>query len=220
MSDRFNSSKMWDELLQDKNYLSDFNKLVVMRCDFAKKFVLKHKEIKCVLNIGSGQGYLEKMFDTYLKRLNWLSMDISIEGLKRLKKFSPKLLFGYAHAIPLKPQSIDCCVCMEVLEHIPKDKLSNVLLEIKRVLRINSYLIVSVPIYEPISLVNHPVGHMRKYVPKEIRLELESSGFDIIKEDYFFAFKNFYSVKSFVSKLFRLRRPSVLIYICKKIQKT
>jgi len=213
---RLNSSKKWEKLLKDKSFLNDFNYSVRRRCGYAISEIDKHN-ISKLLNIGSGQGYLEELFfSRKRKNISWTSLDITEYGLNRLKKYPINTVIGFAHDLPFDQNYFDCCVCMEVLEHIPKDMVGKVYTEIKRVLNNNGNLIISVPVFEPVSLINHPVGHVRKYTPREIVSELLSNGFTIEKSRIIFPFdKNIY-FKDLISKTFSLRRPSIIFISCRK----
>jgi len=212
----YNTSNSWDTLLSNKGYLSDINNSVLARVREATSFIKEHN-FESVINVGSGQGYLESFLGNVLKRINWVSIDISHVGLKNLGNFPVSRVFGYAHSLPFRSFSFDCCVCMEVIEHIPKKNANLTYLELKRILKRNGFLLITVPVFEPVTLIDHPVGHLRKFVPKEVVRELKAAGFSIVDTRKFFAFSSLYGVKSFVAEAFGLRRPSVYLLVCKKV---
>src|SRR5208282_5857715 len=97
-----------------------------------------------------------------------VSLDIAIQPV------IPNLINADAALLPFKEGSFDAVVCMEVLEHLFHDFMA--LQEIRRVLRDDGVLVLSVPFY-------HDTGeyHVRVHTPKTIRRLLEGSGFGIVE---------------------------------------
>lgn len=215
MNNKYNSRSDWDKLLSSKKYLSDFSLSAKIRSETALE-IIKHLNVENIVNIGSGQGYLERMAGNLLDRIVWICVDISLSGLKNLGNLNVYRILGYAHSLPLKSKSMDCCVCMEVLEHVSKNDVCLVYKELRRVLRSGGYLIVSVPVYEPESLTDHPVGHQRKYVPAEIKKELISGGFKVVETFHIYAFRSMYWFKRKLCELLKVRRPSIIFLVCRK----
>jgi len=150
-----------------------------------------------VLEIGIGSGFVSR----YLKehKLNVTTLDISHDLYPNVA--------GSVLAIPFNDESFDVVSCCEVLEHLPYNKFSNALKEIRRVSQ--KYVVLSLPdvttVYrvhieppriKPIKiLVNHPfhrpVDHVfdgehyweigkKGYSRKQIELDITNSGFSII----------------------------------------
>lgn len=208
-----NSEKFWDLLLTNSKYVDDENNTVLERISEIYKSV---KNSNNVLNIGSGQGYFEKHYLYRLNTRNYTDFDISYEGLKKLKKYTSLLTQGSIISLPFKENAFDAVICTEVLEHLTKDDVKKAYQQIHHILDINGYAIFSVPIYEPVSLSNHPVGHKRKYVPNEFLKEISENGFNIVSYKYFYAFRKNRKIFTFLSSILRLRRPSIILVLCKK----
>lgn len=217
MSKNSNTPQIWDKLLSNNKYLYDFGESTKIRILVAYGWWKNQKKI---INLGSGQGFLEKKFLKYIqsRMVEWTSVDISTEGLQRIKKMSNQIVCINADVRNLRVinNKFDLVYCMEVLEHLTKVDVSKAYREILRVSSENSKFVFSVPIYEPIALVSHPVGHNRKYTPRLFKDELIENGFVIVDEIPVYAFNSLYWIKSTFSKFFGLRRPSVMMFLCKK----
>lgn len=207
-----NSPSLWNNLLQDDAYLRDQNLLVKDRINKAFSWLSGRR----ILNIGTGQGYFEKSYILKVKNDLYVGIDISTEGLKNLKEIITNRVNASITSLPFKNESFDLLICMEVLEHLPKSSINLVFNEMKRILTEQGKMIISVPIYEPVSLVDHPVGHMRKYTIKEIMAELKDSDIKIISSYEIYAFNRFRFILSLISRIFSFRRPSVVILLCQK----
>lgn len=212
-----NSPNDWDNLLGSAEYLSDCGVITKKRVSCAKKWTTGYQQY---LNIGSGQGFIEKVFSSDIKNeiVNWTALDISSTGLKKIKLSFPKVncVKGSILKLPFPDSIFEVVICMEVIEHINKEDAIRAYSEMRRVGINNSMYLVSVPIFEPTSLINHPVGHNRKYTPSVISRELLDNGFRIIKSNYLYAFQSGYLLKSTISKYLNTRRPSVVMFLCQK----
>jgi SAM-dependent methyltransferase len=147
-------------------------------------------EDKVVIDIGAGANPIT----TGIRANKIITMDI-------LAKNQPTIVMDLTKKIPLKDKSVDIVVAGEILEHIYHSK--KFLKEIRRVLKDNGYLIISVPnivslkyriaflfgkipshaargdtFYED----NRYWGHIRDYNFKELEQLLVSTGFKIIKK--------------------------------------
>ena len=106
----------------------------------------KVKPGQCILDIGCGSG--EFLFKLKNKFINLYGQDTSssaIEWAKQKNKDFKNILFFEGELKNCKFEDIffDCCLCLDVLEHV-EDPMS-VLVEIKRVLKKDGQLIVSMP---------------------------------------------------------------------------
>ncbi|MBU0978121.1 MAG: class I SAM-dependent methyltransferase, partial [Nanoarchaeota archaeon] len=110
------------------------------------------------------------------------SIDIDKDNLDRAREILPELNFLYANAqkkLPFENREFDVVVMTEVLEHLKDERL--ILKEIRRVLKKNGALVLSVPkrrwfnIFSPITHVQH----IREYCEKRIIQTLEKNGFSV-----------------------------------------
>jgi ubiquinone/menaquinone biosynthesis C-methylase UbiE len=110
-------------------------------------FVINQLDIKgmTVLDIASGEGYGSKILSQYADHV--YGVDISTEAVEYAKEKyqSPNLQFiqGSADKIPLGDNSTDVVVSFETIEH--HDKHTEMINEIKRVLKSDGILIISSP---------------------------------------------------------------------------
>jgi 2-polyprenyl-3-methyl-5-hydroxy-6-metoxy-1,4-benzoquinol methylase len=213
---RQNSALFWDTLLNSAGYLSDTSMFVLDRVGYTLKWL---KPYGTYLNIGSGQGYIEEAYRVHIMggHVDWTALDISEIGLRRIKSlYKVKTVKASVTKIPISLGKFDNVICMEVLEHIPKNIINSVYQNIYRLLSDNGYLVISVPVFETVPLKNHSVGHLRKYTPDLIKSEIIANKFRIINEKHLYAFNDYYLIKSVLAGLSNTRRPNIAIYLCTK----
>lgn len=149
-----------------------------------------------VLDAGCGEG--RHSIKAYKEaQCTVCSLDINQKNAVRTKYFLYLLdeenknhgkwlsLRGNILSMPFPDASFDKIICSEVLEHIPDDQQA--VGEIKRILKNDGILAVSVPTYFSETIYwtmsrqyrNQPGGHVRKYRLKQLRLILEKNGFNI-----------------------------------------
>lgn len=94
-----------------------------------------------VLEVGCGTGKLT----SYLTKVSDLAIgcDISHPRLSIAKERAANILAGSGTDLPIKSQSIDVVICIEVIEHVPKGK--RLLKEIHRVLKSDGVLYLKTP---------------------------------------------------------------------------
>ncbi len=78
---------------------------------------------RCTLEVGIGNGFVSR----YLKQFG-----LSIITLDVCKDLNPDFI-GSVTNMPFKDDQFEACLCYEVLEHLPYEKLPNALLEINRI---------------------------------------------------------------------------------------
>ena len=78
----------------------------------------KNASIPRVLNIGVGNGYLEKK----MQKLGWkvFSLDPDEKTIKRLVDIGIQAEQGYIEKMPFEASSVDFVVASEVLEHLDR----------------------------------------------------------------------------------------------------
>jgi len=103
---------------------------------------LKNKK---VLDIASGEGYGSNILSRYAQSV--IGVDLSNEAVvhakNKYKCDNLQYIQGDAAKIPLEDESVDVVVSFETIEH--HDKHTEMLVEIKRVLKSNGVLIMSSP---------------------------------------------------------------------------
>lgn len=213
-----NNRAFWDTILEGNQHKLKGSRTVRDRIHTAYQFL---KPEGSVLNIGSGQGFLElKALESIeSKEYVWHACDISEKGIEGIKRISNKIDARTCDIrnLPYQDNQFNQIVCMEVLEHLHKSQVMTAYSEMKRVIKDKgSRFIFSVPVYEPRSLTTHPVGHLRKYTPASFITELEENGFVVSQKAYTFAFNSLYPLKKYISTKLDLRRPNVIICQCKK----
>lgn len=140
-----------------------------------------------ILDIGGHEGTLNK----FLRYSYYVCVDISTTALKKGRGFR---VLADAYHLPFKQKVFSGVYCLELLEHLffPRKCLR----EIKRVLRTDGYLVVSVPNFsEPYNrilvLLGRPpahigcderFAHIRVFTPRTIKEILTEEGFVIKKQ--------------------------------------
>ena len=106
---------------------------------------------------------------------------------------------------------------MEILEHLKASKTFKAFREIKRIMKSNGRLIISVPVFENYTVKYNPNKHMRSYTPALIKSELKLAGLSVLKEKHLYAFKNLYWIKDrIIRKIFKNKwKPNVIILLAK-----
>jgi ubiquinone/menaquinone biosynthesis C-methylase UbiE len=100
---------------------------------------------KIVLDIACGEGYGSNLMSDNAAHVYGVDIDNIIiqEAKLKYKKENLEFINGSATEIPVEDNSIDIVVSFETLEH--HDKHHEMMLEIKRVLKVNGILIISTP---------------------------------------------------------------------------
>ncbi len=140
---------------------------------------------KVLLDIGCGTGITIrkiKGFDVMI------GVDVSKEALNYAKGRNCKnLICGSVYTLPLRSNSADCLLMLDVLEHLSEEKAA--LLEVHRVCKEGGEITVTVPAYQFLwSGEDEVSNHKRRYVKLELRRLIESSRFKIQKLSYFNCF--------------------------------
>ena len=204
-----NTPTFWDKKLfkESRRY---FDPMTQDRIDYAVKLV--PAIVGEVLDIGVGQGYFTKKLKIKVPSAKIVGVDISLEGLKKIKNVIPGNYFvASVLSLPFKKQ-FDVISIFEVLEHIPYNHIFNVLGQIKDLLRNKGTLLASVPINENYTSRNNPNGHLRRYSKELFIAELKLAGFKVIRYKQFFAFSNLYNLKKLLAKLLPNRwKPNLIV---------
>ena len=135
-----------------------------------------HSRQLMLLDIGCGTGQLMEE----LKKFGTVyGVDISRDALSFCKK---RGLTNLSQAtlgktkLPFKDKTFDAVFCLDVLEHI--DEWEKSLLELKRVLKPQGFLIVTVPAYQFFfSYWDKMLGHKRRYTKQLLIQQTAQAGF-------------------------------------------
>ena len=111
-----------------------------IREEITEKVVRGYKKKGILLSIGCGIGEYE---DLFRGEYALLGTDLSLNALKVAKEYCKECQYFQANAesLPLKDQSIDILLCIDMIEHVLDDKA--VLKEISRVLKKDGILILT-----------------------------------------------------------------------------
>lgn len=108
------------------------------------------------------------------------------------------MVTGSGYELPFQDDSFDMVALFDVIEHIPDDH--RVLSEVRRVLKPNGQVFISVPAYQFMFSQNDRVAHhLRRYTATRLNQVLETAGLHSKKTTYFNTF------------LFPLILPAVMV---------
>lgn len=133
-----------------------------------------------ILNIGIGNGYLEKT--AKLKGWDVCSLDPDKQAVDQLRVTGIDARHGSIEAMPFDSLSFDFVIASEVLEHLTDEQLQRGLQEVSRVLNIPGFFLGTVPYKEDLSRqivfcprcgeAFHRWGHQRAFDEKVLKVVL------------------------------------------------
>ncbi len=137
-----------------------------------------------ILDLGCGEGItLEKILRRFPDR-NVLGIDPGEEKIRICQEHHLPVRRGSAYALEFEDDSWDCCLFLEVIEHLPEPQKA--LGEIRRVLRKGGLLLLLFPhdwLFKAARLsflkfreAFAPSGHVRQWSPAEMERELGKAG--------------------------------------------
>lgn len=152
-------------------------------CSQFLRTVWKGKKLK-ILDIGCGTGGNMKAFEKFGEVHG---VDISPDAIAFCKKRELKhVRIGSAYRTKYPSSSFDVVTMLDVLEHVDDKKA---LSEVKRILRPNGILILTVPAYKLLwSRWDEALHHKRRYSKDEIISLLQSKDFAVCKCSYLYSF--------------------------------
>ncbi len=206
------SKKNFEIDTSKEKYPMAWNKLNIIA-----KWIKGNKKIKKILNIGFGSCNLEKLLQIDQSNYEWHGIDIAKESVSEANKRFHNATFTCLKSdnIHYSNNYFDCVIASEVLEHISPSGIFRTLREVNRITKKGGIFIASVPLNE--NLENYlkiginPINHVRKYTLEILRTELLISGFKTNKKKYLYAYHNYYSLKSFLSKILNYGHTNNLI---------
>jgi len=145
-------------------------------------------EEKKIVDVGCGEGItMEKLVGQFPDR-RITGIDSSPENVEVCREHRLPVRIGNAYELDFEEGSIDCCLFMEVIEHLTEPLKA--LGEIHRVMRREGLLLLVFPNDLPFKIArlaclkfkeaHTPSGHVKQWTPKEMRKAVESAGFTII----------------------------------------
>ena len=236
-------SKLFEQYSDRINSLdsSHNEKIHFFHCYYTKYFkkslhCLNDKQIN-ILDIGCNRGYLLKvLFDDGFKNLN--GIDLSNSDLEIAKINIPKAKLSNSDAfeyLKSHQNSFDIIIIKAVLEHIPKNQISDLILLMKNSLKSNGKLIIDVPnmdwffaYHERYMDFTHECGFTKESLAQVVNMHF--SNFSIFTADNIFL-KGFlknarkYIVRKCIQKFFIWADPHcgsmtlwdrTLISVCEK----
>lgn len=172
-----------------KNILEErpTDKFVVTQIAAIKNIDVKDINGKNVLDIGCGHGWFELYaMSKGIEKIT--GIEITEKDLSTAKKhiIDNRVSFkvGSAIKLPFEDSSFDTVVCIEVLEHIPRNMELKMFSEINRVLRKNGILYLSTPYSSLISIIFDPAWWLmehRHYSKKSLILFGEKNKFKVLR---------------------------------------
>ncbi len=165
-----NQEKIWEAFQNDES-LVDLGFPARRRFKFLAGKIPKGSD---VLNIGVGNGYLEKLLVQKGVIVSCLDpSDAAINKIREQLELGDRAKSGYSQAIPFSDASFDFVIMSEVLEHLDDDITEKTLKEVKRVLKDKGLFIGTVPADENLKSgfvvcpkcgdVFHRWGHVKSF---------------------------------------------------------
>ena len=136
-------------------------------------------------DIGCGTGALTKELEQYGE---CTGIDLSEHAVAFCRSRGVRdVRPGSAEQTGLKDGSLDAVICIDVLEHLPKDKRG--ITEIHRVLKQGGIAIIFVPAFRSLWGVTDELSHhYRRYRLPELARKFEPKDFTILRKSYFNTF--------------------------------
>lgn len=160
---------------------------------------LKRKKLK-ILDVGCGSGKL--MED--LKDFGRVSgVDSSKKALTFCKQRGLRNIYraDISDKLPFSEETFDLALLIDVLEHTKDD--GKVLRNLKRVLKKNGFLILTIPAYQALfSYWDKMLGHKRRYNKNDLSRKIKKNGYQVLKMSYF---NSFVLVPAVFFRLFKSR---------------
>ena len=136
-----------------------------------------------VLDIGSYDGAISHNLKEIIHPIKVLLVDTDMSGFKSAKKWGLEAIGTSALNLPIRSNSFDVILCLDLIEHIRDD--SRLIQEVSRVLKVNGRIILTTPMQKGVTfpflpkkyslVINKEWGHIRKgYSIQEITTLLKN----------------------------------------------
>jgi len=153
---------------------------------FVERFITTYAQKKklTILDVGCGTGKNMERLSNYGEI--W-GVDLSEEALSFCKKRNlTQVKKGEAEKLPFSKEAFDVVCALDVLEHV-NDELA--VREIRRVLKNNGFVVVTVPAFWWLwSKWDEVLHHKRRYTKKQLKEILVQEGFIIQRNTYIHSF--------------------------------
>jgi 2-polyprenyl-3-methyl-5-hydroxy-6-metoxy-1,4-benzoquinol methylase len=216
-----NGPSFWDNKITKDRYQLEHYYMYRDKIEIVSKYLVHKKGSLC--DIGFGWAKLEAKINK-LDGLEVFGVDISTKAVDYARKnLNGSYRVGNILHLPYKNRKFDIVIALDILEHIVPSKVILAYNEVRRVLKNNGELVISVPINENLEAVikkrKNFAGHVRMYTSSLINAELRLAGFKIKRTKTLYAFRNNYLVKKLIINTLpiKLIRPNLLIIFAQKI---
>lgn len=156
---------------------------------------------KRVLDLGCGSGTLLEALQSL--EAEAVGIDTSLKAVKFCKTLGLNVRKGSATNIPFKEGSFDIICMIDVLEHIKEQDLA--ISEAKRVVKKQGFIFIVGPAFPLLwSSRDRRLGHLRRYIKKDLEKLLRRNGFRPLKTSYFvFFFFPFWLARVLVERFYK-----------------
>ncbi len=144
---------------------------------------------KIYADIGCGTGMMLSEMKRWKRWKKVVGLDGSKEALKfcRQRGITEVKASDFESKLNLKDKSVDLITCLDVVEHVAKDK--QLLGEFERVLKPKGVVVVTVPAYRWMwTYWDDILGHKRRYTREEMVKKMEQAGLVVEKASYFYSY--------------------------------
>jgi len=158
------------------------NPWYVARRELILQLISKQDRDKTIVDVGAGSGFNI----SFLKKKGFKHV-FGIEHSKEFIKYAkPCILNSSISRIPLKENSVDIVLCLDILEHIEHEEKA--IKEMARILKKDGISIITVPAINSLWSVHDEINkHFRRYNIKRLN-DLLKGRFLIIKQTYWNSF--------------------------------
>lgn len=138
---------------------------------------------KNIFDAGCGDGNFEDLMSKKEIDCNITGVDIKKDAIADLKGTFPQYSFltcSLSTRLPFKSGGFDTVVMFDVIEHVPSGSETDVLTELRRILKEGGHLIITTPHNTPLNFLDPAwyFGH-RHYSTNKLSSIVESAGFTV-----------------------------------------
>ena len=135
-----------------------------------------------MLDVGCGSGQSMEWFARLYPGWRTVGLDVAPEGLASARTKRLAVMRASALDLPVRPNSIDLVITLDVLQHVPlRGGDTKALSEIVRVLKPGGYAFIRTNAQALPYTADDPVFNFHKYSPHELRNKLSHAGLRIIR---------------------------------------